>query len=324
MHVRDTRLAGAAGLLCLLAACADDPGTPPTPAPAPPDLQALPSFVNEWAVAGWQVAVDDDGLIHVADWNGMTVYTAGGDSVGRWCPVRDGEDLAPVYFTYAHGRFVLVTSILADNPLPWVVPRRSAVAVCDAQRRLVGVWPEQVSRNVFHGEIDALAVDASGDIYVALDATRSVVRYSAAGRFEAEWSVDGPDTLRSSAASGIAAAADGRIIVTKSSRHSILSFSRDGEFLARLGSRDVATDGHNGPCGLAFDTAGALYVADRYAARVAKMDAAGTVIGTFGPMEVGIPTSLPFLVRVHGRDVYVLCSGGTRLGYLVRRYRYAD
>lgn len=133
----------------------------------------------------------------------------------------------------------------------------------------------------------SLAFGGAGALYVADPATRSVLRFNAAGTLVQKTAVGGKGQ-------GVAVAADGRIAVAL--KDSVALFDATGAEIRRLGS---GAGQFVSASGITFDDAGRIYVSDSGASCVQVFKADGTYVSRFGSAGRGAgqftyPTSIAF------------------------------
>ncbi len=127
----------------------------------------------------------------------------------------------------------------------------------------------------------AVAVDASGNVYIADESDAKVRKFDPDLRPLA-WS-DPNHALRSlDAPAGIAFDGQGFMYVTDSSSSCLVKFDRSGRRLGSWGGKGIRNSEFDGPTGIAIDKNNDLYVADTGNHRVVKYAAAGGVKRVWG------------------------------------------
>ena len=111
-------------------------------------------------------------------------------------------------------------------------------------------------------QIGAIAVDASGNVYVADSGNHRIQKFSSQGVFLAKWGSEGEGDGQFGAPVGIAVDKAGNIYVADTDNHRIQKFSSEGDFLAKWGNEGNSDGQLNSPTGIAVDAAGNVYVAD--------------------------------------------------------------
>ena len=107
-----------------------------------------------------------------------------------------------------------------------------------------------------------VAVDTSGNVYVADRGNQRIQKFSSAGVYITQWSVSRFGDRLPSFAGGIAVDTSGNVYVSDVVNHRIRKFSSAGAYLAQWGSQGTGDGQFSSPGGLAVDTSGAVYVAD--------------------------------------------------------------
>ncbi|MBZ5620847.1 MAG: hypothetical protein LAQ69_19280 [Acidobacteriia bacterium] len=159
-----------------------------------------------------------------------------------------------------------------------------------------GIPPATPSAAAFAsiGDPPRVAVDASGNVYFAsihsvfkVDPAGTLTRIAGTGRYGV--SGDGGPALKAQLAfpDGVAVDAAGNVYVTDRAVHVIRRISTGGTIstFAGTGTSGFSGDGgpaanaqFNGPTGLAFDSAGNLYIADTGNSCIRKISTDGTIV----------------------------------------------
>jgi sugar lactone lactonase YvrE len=131
-------------------------------------------------------------------------------------------------------------------------------------------------------------VDRAGGVWVADTANNRIQRLSAEGGVTSAWGIAGRGPGYFTRARGVAYRADGTIAVADTFAHRAAVIAPDGTYLGMFGriSRftGFAAPGAEAPSSmtlpsaLAYDTSGALWVADTFNSRLVRFDASGAVI----------------------------------------------
>jgi len=181
-----------------------------------------------------------------------------------------------------------------------------------------------------------LAADASGNVYVADLGNNRVRRISPNGIIS---TVAGNGTMASAGDGGPAGAASlanprnvaidssGSLHIAEFSGHRIRKIGADGTIATIAGTGVAGFSGDNGapvqaqlayPAGLAFDSGGALYIADSGNNRVRRIMAGlvATVAGGIGsplttPVAVTVGSNSTLYIADYSEIVHVLTTGGT-------------
>ena len=139
------------------------------------------------------------------------------------------------------------------------------------------------------GRVSAVATDSEGEVYVFHRGSEAdpIVVFDAMGtRMLRSWGAGmftNPHAIRIDA--------DDNVWITDNGDHRVMKFSKQGELLLELGTKDVpgtTPDLFNRPADIAFSPSGDFYVADGYAnSRVVRFSADGTYKGEWGTPGTG-------------------------------------
>lgn len=139
-------------------------------------------------------------------------------------------------------------------------------------------WPIDVSGNTQFEAAADIALDKSGNVYLADAVNHRVQKYSPTGRplltVGKQGEITGP--------LGVAVATDGTIFVSDTRGHGIAVYDAAGKLLRRFGSEGTGKGQVRFPHGIAIDKKGDLYVADFLNDRIAIFSASGRPLGTIG------------------------------------------
>jgi sugar lactone lactonase YvrE len=147
-----------------------------------------------------------------------------------------------------------------------------------------------------------VAVDSSGDVYVADQGNARIDKFTSTGRYLTQWGTFGPDKGKFYDPYGVAVAPSGRVYVTDYLKNQVEVFTNTGSFITQWGSNDTepgtAAGFFDSPTGIAIDAAGNVYVADYHNDRVQEFDGAGNYLSWFsvgheltGPVGVAVSPS---------------------------------
>jgi len=178
--------------------------------------------------------------------------------------------------------------------------------------------------NDHFGYPESVALDSSGNIYVADRGNDRVQKFSSSGKYIFTLGVSGKsDTDNSHFNTPVSVALDssGNIYVADTYNHRIQKFSSSGTYLSTLGvSGKYSTDNahFSYPESVAFDNSGNIYIADTYNHRIQKFSSSGTYLSTLGvPGEYGTDNAhfcYPASVALDSSgNIYVTDSGNNRI-----------
>jgi sugar lactone lactonase YvrE len=215
----------------------------------------------------------------------------------KWSWIRVAEVVIVLY--------VLLVLVLELQ----MIVRERAIVRLDVER----VWQIGVkgpSVGQFDGAL-GLAVDASGNAYVAEVGNRRVQKITADGKVIAQWITGASGGERFNQPSGLAMSLDGNYIwLVDAGSGWVYRFTTDG---APVTAINVARYGLYSPRGIAVD-ANSIYLADTGNGRIVKLDMAGNLRGQWGKRGSGAGEFIePFGLVVEGNALYVADSGNQRV-----------
>ena len=151
-------------------------------------------------------------------------------------------------------------------------------------------------------QASGVAVDASGNVYVASEANNNILEFSSTGTLIGTFASD-----HISIPTGIAFDSSGDLYVANNASGTITEYSSAGTYLKTLAT------GLNGPEGLLIDTSGNIFVTDSFGGgvgRITKYNATGAILGT-----ITSGSSYPGqIVEDNAGNLYVSNAGGDYIG----------
>jgi DNA-binding beta-propeller fold protein YncE len=176
------------------------------------------------------------------------------------------------------------------------------------------MWPQQTHSWFFSAPYD-LAMDASGNIYVANAGNDRIQKFSPSGDFITSWGGYGLDNGNFDYPTGIALDAAGNVYVVDRGNNRVQKFTSSGDFITKWGGTGSGSGAFDEPCGIAVDSGGNVYVVDRVNCRVQKFDASGNFISKWGSSGSGNGQfDQPFGIAVDpSGNFYVTDSGNHRV-----------
>lgn len=190
-------------------------------------------------------------------------------------------------------------------------------------------------------DLNAMVIDADGNLYLALRDTSTIKKLTpdgelttVAGGNGTGFSGDGGLATKAQLdfPHGLAIDADGRLLIADTGNERVRRVDPNGTITTIAGTGDTGADGDNGPANLAeFDSpvdvaigpGGEIYVAEADGNRVRRIDGGGrimTIAGTGvegfagdGGLAAQAELDLPLALAVHGDDLYVADGDNGRI-----------
>jgi len=157
-----------------------------------------------------------------------------------------------------------------------------------------------------HGEFngpEAVAVDSSGNIYVADKNNHRVQKFNSSGAFLLPWGSSGSGNGQFSRPEGIAVDSSNNIYVADTGNNRIQKFSSSGSFIAAWGSTGTGNGQFTSPHAIDVNPNGGVFVID--STRIQKFSTSGAYLTQFG-------TGGTDLVGDQLGNVFVLSGGNVR------------
>ena len=149
---------------------------------------------------------------------------------------------------------------------------------------------------------EGVAVDASGNVYVADTGNHRIQKFNGTGTFLRMWGkgvddgslafqictsdcqtgLSGSGDGQLNNPEGVAVNTAGRVYVADTENHRIQKFNSGGTFLSKWGTAGSSAGELNTPFGVAIDDARNVYVVDTYNHRIQKFDNKGKFLTTWG------------------------------------------
>ncbi len=160
-----------------------------------------------------------------------------------------------------------------------------------------------------------VAVDGSGNVYVADTSNHRIQVFTASGTFLRKWGDNGTGDGQFIYPSDIAVDGSGNVYVADTSNHRIQVFTASGTFLRKWGAIGTSDGQFNTPYGIAVDGSGNIYVADTNNHRVQVFTASGTFLRKWGAIGTGDGQfNTPYDIAVDGSgNIYVADTSNHRI-----------
>ena len=160
-----------------------------------------------------------------------------------------------------------------------------------------------------------VAVDSSGDVYVADTSNYRIQKFSSAGAYLTQWGTNGTANGQFMLPYGVAVDASGDVYVADTSNNRIQKFTSAGTYLTQWGSFGTGDGQFEFPAAVAVDASGDVYVADSSNNRIQKFTSTGTYLTQWGTNGTGNGQfRYPYGVAVDSSgNVYVADSSNNRV-----------
>ena len=128
----------------------------------------------------------------------------------------------------------------------------------------------------------AVAVDASGTVFIADTGNDRIRVLTAAGGLLASWGTPGSGSGQLSGPVALALGPDGRVYVADTGNNRVEVFETNGTFVRTFGSSGTGDGQFDHPAGIALDTQGSVYVSDTYNGRIQRFNSTGAFVEKWG------------------------------------------
>jgi tripartite motif-containing protein 71 len=159
-----------------------------------------------------------------------------------------------------------------------------------------------------------VAVDGSGNVYVADCDNPRIQKFDSGGGYFAQWGTSGSGNGQFASPIGVAVDAGGNVYVADNNNHRIQKFTSDGTYLTQWGSEGTGDGQFNHPCGVAVGPSGSVYVTDRHNYRIQKFSSSGTYLTQWSAGDGWAECPQGVAVDASGNAVYVAVGGNTITG----------
>ncbi len=165
---------------------------------------------------------------------------------------------------------------------------------------------------------NGIAIDTSGNIYVADTNNNRIQKFDANGTFITKWGSDGSGNGQFNGPNSIAIDSGGNVYVTDSNNNRVQKFDANGTFITKWGSSGSGNGQFNVPRGITYDNfLDRILVVDTFNSRIQEFTTTGTYHSQWGSYgsgnkQFGYPQKINFS-PISG-SIYVTDSAGTSLG----------
>jgi DNA-binding beta-propeller fold protein YncE len=202
------------------------------------------------------IAVDSEGLVYVADYNGFVqIFDGQGKFLRKWGGgngTGDGQFVSPRCMGLDHQGNVYI----ADESA-----RASRVEKFNAQGNFLMKWDR--TTNGTELVTYCLAVDSQDNVYVVNPSQYRIEKYDSDSHLLTMWGSQGSGDGQFTEPSGIAVDAQGNVYVTDNrENYRVEKFDSDGKFLGKWGNWGSDNGQFEYPFRIAIDSQGNIYVTD--------------------------------------------------------------
>jgi len=230
-------------------------------------------FILQWGGLTWPrgVAVDVEGNVYVADtWaHRVQKFDSNGMFITRWGSWGFGD-----------GQFVWPEGIAVDSSgRVYVASYNNYVQVFTSEGRFLYKWGGWgTGDGQFYSDLTGgfragplgIAIDESGNVYVADQGNHRIQVFTLRGEFIRKWGSYGSGDGQFKAPWDVAIDSQKRIYVTDVHNHRVQVFSEMGEFITKFGGYGTGDGQLISPMGITVDSLDNVYVSDSGNHRVQK------------------------------------------------------
>ncbi|MDI6781130.1 MAG: SMP-30/gluconolactonase/LRE family protein, partial [bacterium] len=189
----------------------------------------------------------------------------------------------------------------------------NALAVDDGGYEYKGGWGISTDNDKFFNSPKGVAIDSSGNIYVADTANHRIQRFDASGTLTMRWGSFGTGSGQFNLPADVAVGTD-CVYVLDTNNNRVQKFTLNGVFVLQWGGYTETKENgkFNYPEGIAVGTDGCVYVADTENCRVQKFNSSGAFVKTWGSYGTTLASGKflgPKGIAVVNDSVYVADTG---------------
>ena len=203
---------------------------------------------------------------------------------------------------------VLIAAFLVVMPLP-------SARAAEAPPAFSLTWGTSGSGDGQFKFPDAVAVDGSGNVYVADTVNHRIQKFTSGGAYLTQWGTYGSGNGQFLNPQGIAVDSAGNVYVADTMNRRIQKFTSGGTYLTQWGSLGTGNGQFDDPRGVAVDASGNVFVADYGISRIQEFTSTGEFVTKWGTPGTGNGQfNRPFGVAVDASgNVYVADYMNTRI-----------
>jgi len=157
-------------------------------------------------------------------------------------------------------------------------------------------------------EPEAVAVDSSGNIWVADSGHDRVLAFNSAHQFVRQFGSEGTGEGQFEGIRGIATNKEGDVYVSDYGNDRIQEFSPAGVFIRKFGSLGTGAGQLAGPTAVAVDSSGNVWVLDTYGVLAQEFSSTGVYVSGFGTAVAFDPG-----LAISGGNLYITEAGNAKV-----------
>lgn len=282
------------------------------------------SYVSQWGTAGtgsgqfntpYGVALDSSGNVYVCDVanNRIQKFTGTGT------------------FTFSFGNTITPATLRLNTPSAIAVNSSSGIVyVTDTNNRRIqrydmatgaatATFPRWGSAGTGNGQFNApvgIALDSSGNVYVADTGNNRIQKFDATGTYITKWGAAGTGNGQFNAPTGIVVDSGDNVYVVDRGNNRVQKFSSTGTYITKWGTTGAGNGQFNSPRHMSVDSSNNIYVADTGNNRIQKFDSTGTYLAQWGSSGTGngqFTGPRAVVVSSAGSVAYVSDTGNNRI-----------
>ncbi len=185
----------------------------------------------------------------------------------------------------------------------------------DSSGNFITKWGSYGNGN---GQFDfpyGVALDFSGNVYVAEPSNNRIDKFDSSGNFITKWGSYGNGNGQFNSPQGVAVDSSGNVYVVDSNNDRIQKFDSSGNYITKWGSQGQGNGQFFSPSFVTVDSSGDVYVSDSLNDHIQKFDSNGNFItkwGSYGDGNGQFLNPLGIAVDSSG-DVYVVDGNNYRI-----------
>jgi tripartite motif-containing protein 71 len=261
-------------------------------------VEMWPKLEQDWYFSKpVDVAVDADGIVHVADGKSFEIrqLSPDGKPVGQWGKTEPDGTERPFF------------SIAFDSKGIKYAADGACIKRFDKDGKYLDKWViGDVSKEMFF--IGGIAINANDSLYATDTMRNCVFELDSDGKIVSRWGTAGKGKGEFTGPRDIAVDAKGNIYIADTENNRIQKLSAEGKYISELsakGKNKLQT-----PFGVFVDNLGNIYVSDTGNMRIIKYDSSGKLISAWSTKGKGNEVSIPAGLCADGQgNIYVADMG---------------